>query len=268
MERAVKLAEACSDEPGRAGPAPRVGAVLARPDQILGEAYRGESGPGVHAEYALLSRLTGVELTGSTLYTTLEPCSARPTKKPCAIHVIERRVPTVFIGTYDTNPTIYRAGWKLMDEAGITLRNFPSDLRAVIRRQNIEFLTGFVAGQGDTGSRRFDYTLNGSKFQVITDTAGTFDTRWSSASNVAVYLYNGDPRYRVAEARFATAFDKIDDPGALDFENDSASLHEGEIGVVRNAHGYLLIRVVDVFNRRYGDDRYELSIEWESRPVL
>lgn len=265
MTRAIEISDASEDEPDRSSPAPRVGAVLALNDRIIGEAYRGQTGPGDHAEFALFRRLGDTNVAGSTLYTTLEPCSARQTHKPCARHVIERDVATVFIGLYDPNPTIYRAGWKLLDEAGIELRDFSPDLRDKIKASNARFLSGFELGRGDSGKATFDYTLNGRRFDIHTETAGEFRTRWSSRGASSIYLSNGDPQYRVAQPRHAREFHKIDDPGAYDFGSHAVPLEEGDIGIVRNETGFLLVRVTDVLNADRGDPRWEVSIEWEAR---
>lgn len=265
MARAIEIAEASKVESDHSGPAPKVGAVLALNGEIVGEAYRGQTGPGDHAEFALFRSVGDTDVAGSTLYTTLEPCSARPTHRPCAQHVIDRGVAKVFIGVYDPNPKIYRAGWKLLDDAGVELRDFSPDLRERIKKANATFLTGFVVGLGDSGKATFDYLQNGSRFRIETDSVGTFDTRWSSRSASSIYLYNGDPLRRVAIPRHAHAFHKVDDPGAYDFGAEGVALDEGDIGIVPNSVGFLLVRVMDVLDATHGDPRWELSIEWEAR---
>jgi len=56
---------------------PFVGAVVVKDGQVIAQGYRGESGEGDHAEFCALKKLGGdvnkVDLSGCTVYTTLEP---------------------------------------------------------------------------------------------------------------------------------------------------------------------------------------------------
>jgi len=76
MELALELAAKSVAEPGKSSP--NVAAVAVKNGELLESAFRGERKPGEHAEYTLLEgKLSTTDLSGATIYTTLEPCTTR-----------------------------------------------------------------------------------------------------------------------------------------------------------------------------------------------
>jgi diaminohydroxyphosphoribosylaminopyrimidine deaminase/5-amino-6-(5-phosphoribosylamino)uracil reductase len=79
-------------------------------------ATRGRSGP--HAEVVALEA-AGDQARGSTLYTTLEPCSHHGRTGPCADAVVEAGVGRVVVGLVDPDPNVSGQGIAVLRAAGI-----------------------------------------------------------------------------------------------------------------------------------------------------
>ena len=217
---------------------PYVGAVVVQTGEVVGSGYRGMTGPGNHAEFGVLQGIAPELLNGAVVFSTLEPCSQRNHPKiPCAQRLAEAGVREVHIGIYDPNPAIYRQGWNILNRAGVVLRDFPADLRDEIAIDNDAFLGRFKTATGDEGEARFDYRLNDGKY-TVESSIGDFVVEVGHRGLGTVYVY--DHRGKVAQARFATEFAQIDDPGALDFAKYYAAVGIRQIACIRNPTGYLL----------------------------
>ncbi|MDG1818549.1 MAG: bifunctional diaminohydroxyphosphoribosylaminopyrimidine deaminase/5-amino-6-(5-phosphoribosylamino)uracil reductase RibD [Porticoccaceae bacterium] len=113
MSRALQLAAK-----GRytTSPNPSVGCVIAVDGAIVGEGYTRPAGAN-HAEIEAIKSASNV--SGSTVYVTLEPCSHRGKTGPCANALIEAGVARVVIACEDPNPEVAGKGIKLLQDAGI-----------------------------------------------------------------------------------------------------------------------------------------------------
>jgi pyrimidine deaminase RibD-like protein len=120
---------------------PKVGVVVVKDGRILETAYRGEISQ-CHAEYvALEKKLADVPLAGSTVYTTLEPCTSRNHPKvPCAIRLTERKVARVVIGMLDPDDRISGRGQRALRRAGIATGLFDPDQMTEIEELNRDFI--------------------------------------------------------------------------------------------------------------------------------
>jgi len=123
---------------------PKVGAVLVRNDGSFVAAHRGELREGDHAEYTLLERkCTAENVTGTVVFTTLEPCCERHLPKvSCSQRLIEARVKKVYIGIEDPDPTVSGKGKQRLMDAGIEVAMYPPELQKEIEDANKEFLKG------------------------------------------------------------------------------------------------------------------------------
>jgi diaminohydroxyphosphoribosylaminopyrimidine deaminase / 5-amino-6-(5-phosphoribosylamino)uracil reductase len=114
MARAIRLA--------RRGlyttnPNPRVGCVLVRDGEIVGEGYHVRAGEP-HAERNAIAA-AGVQARGATAYVTLEPCCHHGKTPPCSDGLIEAGVSRVVAAMQDPNPLVAGKGMQQLSAAGI-----------------------------------------------------------------------------------------------------------------------------------------------------
>ncbi|MGC5704190.1 bifunctional diaminohydroxyphosphoribosylaminopyrimidine deaminase/5-amino-6-(5-phosphoribosylamino)uracil reductase RibD [Pseudomonas sp. NFXW11] len=114
MARALELARK-----GRYSthPNPRVGCVIVRDGQVVGEGWHVRAGEP-HAEVHAL-RMAGEQARGATAYVTLEPCSHHGRTPPCADALVSAGVARVVAAMQDPNPQVAGRGLQRLAEAGI-----------------------------------------------------------------------------------------------------------------------------------------------------
>lgn len=149
MKEAIREAALSVDEDDRIHP--RVGVVVARGEEILARAHRGENGRGAHAEYTVLEeRLKGVDLTQCTMYTTLEPCAKREKseKIPCARRVADRGLARVVIGVLDPDPRVHGTGVFILRYYRVSVALFDDEHMREVEEQNAVFIESLRHGMG------------------------------------------------------------------------------------------------------------------------
>lgn len=115
MARAVQLA--------RLGhystmPNPRVGCVLVRAGQIIAEGWHQLPGKG-HAEVEAIANAGGQDLSGTSAYVTLEPCSFHGKTGPCCEALAAAGIGRVVYGMEDPNPKVAGRGNEYLRQQGI-----------------------------------------------------------------------------------------------------------------------------------------------------
>jgi diaminohydroxyphosphoribosylaminopyrimidine deaminase/5-amino-6-(5-phosphoribosylamino)uracil reductase len=118
MRRALELAERglYSTHPN-----PRVGAVLARDNEIIGEGWHQRPGEA-HAE-PIAIRAAGERSRGATVYVTLEPCNHFGRTPPCVDVLLAVGVRRVVYAIGDPNPHVNGAGARRLREAGVRVES-------------------------------------------------------------------------------------------------------------------------------------------------
>ncbi|MGF1643869.1 MAG: bifunctional diaminohydroxyphosphoribosylaminopyrimidine deaminase/5-amino-6-(5-phosphoribosylamino)uracil reductase RibD [Thiotrichales bacterium] len=128
MARALQLAERGLYT---TRPNPRVGCVIARDDQMIGEGWHLQAG-GPHAEVVAL-RAAGAAARGATAYVTLEPCSHHGRTPPCADALLAAGIRRVVAAMRDPNPRVAGGGFARLADGGVTVESglFESEARAL-----------------------------------------------------------------------------------------------------------------------------------------
>ena len=107
----------------RSNPNPRVGCVIIKDGLVIGRGHTQRVG-GPHAEIGALAdaREHGFDVTGSTVYVTLEPCNHTGRTPPCVDALIQAKPALVIAAMSDPNPLVAGKGLERLKAAGIEVR--------------------------------------------------------------------------------------------------------------------------------------------------
>jgi diaminohydroxyphosphoribosylaminopyrimidine deaminase/5-amino-6-(5-phosphoribosylamino)uracil reductase len=175
-------------------PNPRVGCVIVREQQVVGQGWHVRAGEP-HAEVHALAE-AGEAARGATAYITLEPCSHTGRTGPCSQALIQAGVASVVAAMEDPNPQVSGQGLAQLRAAGIEVRcgllaeeaaalnvGFVARMkrgRAWVRAKSAISIDGFIAlpnGQSqwltDAASRADGHAWRARACAVITG-IGTF----------------------------------------------------------------------------------------------
>jgi len=116
MSRAIELAQGGLYT---THPNPRVGCVIVKDDEVVGEGFHFRAGEP-HAEVHALKN-AGDKAQGATAYVTLEPCSHHGRTPPCCDALIAAGVARVVAAMQDPNPEVAGRGLARIEDAGISV---------------------------------------------------------------------------------------------------------------------------------------------------
>lgn len=165
-------------------PNPRVGCLLVRGGQIVGQGYHQSAGEP-HAEVFAL-REAGANARGATVYVTLEPCSHHGRTPPCADALIEAGVAKVVVAMQDPDPRVSGRGMERLRQAGIEV------ITGVAEQDALDLNRGFVS------------RINRARPWVRLKLACSLDGRTAMASGESQWITGPEARADVHHWRAAS----------------------------------------------------------------
>lgn len=179
MARAIQLAKKGQYT---THPNPRVGCVIVKDDEIIGEGYHQKAGQS-HAEINALRDVQNGDTKGATAYVTLEPCSHTGKTPPCANALIEAQISHVVIAMQDPNPVVAGQGIQRLRDAGIIVEV------GVLEEQSRALNVGFI--------KRMEQGLPWVRIKL----AMSLDGRTAMASGESQWITGAEARQDVQRLR-------------------------------------------------------------------
>ncbi|HWX88283.1 MAG TPA: bifunctional diaminohydroxyphosphoribosylaminopyrimidine deaminase/5-amino-6-(5-phosphoribosylamino)uracil reductase RibD [Solirubrobacteraceae bacterium] len=135
LARAIELAEQGARD---VKPNPVVGAVVAREEEVLGEGFHERFG-GPHAEVNAIEACGAADLTGASLYVSLEPCCHVGKTPPCTEAIVQAGIARVVVGSDDPTEKASGRGLGILRDEGIEVIVADGELAARARLLNQAF---------------------------------------------------------------------------------------------------------------------------------
>ena len=135
LERAIELGR---NGLGSVSPNPQVGAVVARDGEVLGEGWHERCGEA-HAEVKAIADCGGADLTGATLYVSLEPCCHEGKQPACTDAITAAGIARVVVASDDPTEKASGRGLGILRDEGVEVELASGDLAATARLENQAF---------------------------------------------------------------------------------------------------------------------------------
>ncbi len=135
LERAIELGR---NGLGSVSPNPQVGAVVARDGEVLGEGWHERCG-GAHAEVNAIADCGDEDLTGATLYVSLEPCCHEGRQPACTDAITAAGIGRVVVASDDPTEKASGRGLGILRDEGVEVELASGDLAATARLENQAF---------------------------------------------------------------------------------------------------------------------------------
>jgi diaminohydroxyphosphoribosylaminopyrimidine deaminase / 5-amino-6-(5-phosphoribosylamino)uracil reductase len=135
LGRAIELARNGAEQ---VKPNPLVGAVVARDGEVLGEGWHERYG-GAHAEVNAIEACGPADLTGATLYVSLEPCCHEGNTPPCTDAIMRAGIARVVVASDDPTEKASGRGLGILRDEGVEVVVADGELAATARLINQAF---------------------------------------------------------------------------------------------------------------------------------
>jgi diaminohydroxyphosphoribosylaminopyrimidine deaminase/5-amino-6-(5-phosphoribosylamino)uracil reductase len=143
LARAIELA---GRGVGAVKPNPVVGAVIAREGEVLGEGWHERFG-AAHAEVNAIEACGLADLTGATLYVSLEPCCHEGKTPPCTEAIVQAGIGRVVVGSDDPTEKAAGRGLGILRDEGVEVVLADGELATRARLLNQAFRKHARAGR-------------------------------------------------------------------------------------------------------------------------
>ena len=162
-------------------PNPKVGCVIIKDGQVVGQGYHHSAG-GLHAEREALEQ-AGDKARGATVYVTLEPCCHQGRTPPCTDGLIDAGVKRIVAAMSDPNPLVKGGGFEILKSAGI------------------EIESGLCEEQAKWLNRGFISRMTRKKPWVMLKSAATLDGRTAAFDGQSKWITGNEAREDVQSLR-------------------------------------------------------------------
>lgn len=206
MARALRLAERGLDT---TTPNPRVGCVIVRNGQVVGEGWHVRAGEP-HAEVHAL-RQAGELARDAEVYVTLEPCSHFGRTPPCALALVEAGVRRVVAAMQDPNPEVAGGGLSLL--AG----------------QGIATAVGLMQAQAEALNAGFISRMTRGRPRVTLKVAASLDGHTALANGVSQWI-TGEPARRDVQRQRARSCAILTGVGTVLADDPRLTVRDIDIG--------------------------------------
>lgn len=230
MQRALMLAKQAHYT---TSPNPRVGCVIVRNHEIVGEGYHVKAGEG-HAEVNAIKQ-AGSLTQGATAYVTLEPCSHFGRTPPCAEGLIKAGIKHVIAAMVDPNPKVSGKGLAILEKAGITTAH------------------GLLEDDAQALNQGFIQLMTTGKPYIRCKVAASLDGKTAMANGESQWITSPDARKNVQQLR-AQSCAIITGADSVIFDNAKMNVRWEELGELKESYLKSTVRqpvrvIIDSQNR-------------------